>query len=991
MSDTKDPNENSQDLDQELDQGTPVAPVTGSNHDADDFDDEDQDQVIVEDGNIEPINIVDELKTSYLDYAMSVIMGRALPDARDGFKPVHRRVIYAMHIDGHTPSKPFVKSAEIVGKVMGLFHPHGDSAIYDTLVRMAQDFSLRYPLVQGQGNFGGRGDESPAAMRYTEARMSKIALELVKDIDKETVDFVPNYSNKTVEPLVLPTRIPNLLINGSAGIAVGMATTIPPHNLTEVINGCLAYVNNPDISIDELMQHIPAPDFPTGCTILGRSGIREAYHTGRGKLYLRAIYSVRETKRSNIVNITEIPYQVSYHRIIEKVQDLMRNGELPGVTEILNLSKSNINIELKIHRDYDPHVVMNQLFAKTPLQSSINFNMLALYNGKPELLNLKQFIQIFVDFRREVITRRCVFELNRSRQRTHTLEALSVALANIDEIIHLIRSSQRTRDAQDKLMARGWKFDVLATMLAGLEADPTTARPEFLDPKYGINKDENLYYFTEEQTKSILEMPLSRLTGLEQDTITEEYQKLVKYIIDLIAILGDPERLNQVLREELIEVRDANRVKANNYDARLSPISDSAIDVSEIDFVNKEEAVITVSRDGYIKYQSLAEYRSQRRGGRGRTTGKVKEEDVIEQLAIGQTTDTVLIFTNLGRVYSTPVYKLPRASAQSRGRAVVNYLQFQEGEKVANLLILDDNSRENPANKYIFFTTEKGLVKKTPLADFLKIRQSGIIAFPLNRANVLKTYYGFEVITDEMIQAAANEADLLGVGADRLASVSITQDNDDIYLVCASGFVNAFKSDLVSPVGRKSVGVVGMRLQNPEDKVIGAICATRDSDPICTVTASGYAKRTFLDKITIRKARGGFGMIIHDLKNAKTGKKLVAVTQLHDKDQLAIITDQGRMLRFNSDSISIVDRTALGVRAIRLADDEQISGIERIINGVEIEQEHLGLTGEADTEVMVIDKTTTVVDADGIITTIDDTVEVDVVTTDIDTDNQEDA
>ncbi|RIY33840.1 DNA gyrase subunit A [Psittacicella gerlachiana] len=891
-------------------------------------------------GEVKPINIVDELKTSYLDYAMSVIMSRALPDARDGFKPVHRRVLYAMHEGGNTPDKPFVKSAEIVGKVMGLYHPHGDSAIYGTLVRMAQDFSLRYPLVQGQGNFGGRGDEAPAAMRYTEARMSHIALELLKDIKKETVDFIPNYSNKTTEPLVLPTRFPNLLVNGSSGIAVGMATNIPPHNLTEVLNGCIAYVDNPEITIDQLMEYIPAPDFPTGGIILGRSGIREAYHTGRGKLYLRSVYKVSEESRVKKINIVEIPYQVSYNTVIERIHDLIKNDEIQGITEVLNLSKNDINIELRVHKDYDPHVIMNQLFAKTSLQSSISFNMLALNKGKPQTLNLKQFISIFIDFRREVITRRCVYELRVARARAHTLEALAIALDNIDEIIHLIRASADRNQAAQALLGRGWNCKVLASMLANVGDNPEVARPVTLEDQYGINQADGLYYLSPEQASDILAMQLSRLTGLEQHEISNEYQGKVAEIIRLLEILNDPAKLTAVLREELIQSRDNNKRKDNNYDARLSQISDEAISLDDESFINKEDVVITYSRDSYIKFQALNEYRSQSRGGRGRQATQVKENDEIDQLVIGKTTDTLLCFTSLGRVFQIKVYKLPRATQASRGRPINNYLNLQDDEKITNLIILDEEANEDIENKYLFFATEQGKVKKTKLSLFSKIRVNGLKAITLANTEVA----GSEEVSEENetnaedinLEQDANDVahDLL---PDRLAQVVVISDGDPVYLISRAGHVSAFSSDCVRAQGRTSRGVRGMRLQEGEDKVI-AVIVPKNDDPLLTVTERGLGKRTSLEEIQLRQNRGTKGVRIHKLSE-RAGNAVIGATQINVADQLAIITDGGKLVRINANEIRLTGRVSAGVKLVNLVKGELVASIERIVDGQSIEEE----------------------------------------------------
>ncbi|RIY31171.1 hypothetical protein CKF54_07315 [Psittacicella hinzii] len=895
-------------------------------------------------GEVKPINIVDELKTSYLDYAMSVIMSRALPDARDGFKPVHRRVLYAMHEGGNTPDKPFVKSAEIVGRVMGLYHPHGDSAIYGTLVRMAQDFSLRYPLVQGQGNFGGRGDEAPAAMRYTEARMSPIALELLKDIKKETVDFIPNYSNKTTEPLVLPTRFPNLLVNGSSGIAVGMATNIPPHNLNEVLNGCIAYVDNPEITIDQLMEYIPAPDFPTGGIILGRGGIREAYHTGKGKLYLRSVYKVTDESRVKKINIVEIPYQVSYNTVIERINELIKNDEIQGITEVLNLSKNDINIELRVHKDYDPHVIMNQLFAKTSLQSSVSFNMLALNKGKPQTLNLKQFISIFIEFRREVITRRCVYELKVARARAHTLEALAIALDNIDEIIHLIRSSARRQDAAQALLSKGWNCKILSAMLENLEQSPVIARPSTLEEEYGINSTDGLYYLSPAQADDILSMQLSRLTGLEQDVISNEYRDKVAEIARLIAILNDPAKLTEVLRQELIESRDANRRKDNNYDARLSAVSDEPISLDDESFVNKEDVVITYSRDSYIKTQALNEYRSQSRGGRGRQAAQIKNDDEIDQLVIGKTTDTLLCFTSLGRVFQIKVYKLPRATQASRGRPINNFLNLQDDERITNLIILDEEAHDDIDSKYLFFATEQGKVKKTKLSLFSKIRTNGLKAITL--ANT-------EVLGDEEVDVADNdnsvdtgidgldgvdgEEEVNTLVPDRLAQVVVITDGSPVYLISRLGRVSAFNSDCVRAQSRTSRGVRGMRLASEQDRVIAAI-VPKNNDPLLTVTEKGLGKRTRLEEIPLRANRGSKGVGIHKLSE-RAGSALVGATQINEVDQLAIITDGGKLVRINANEIRMTGRVSSGVKLVNLVKGELVASIEAIVDGQSIEEE----------------------------------------------------
>lgn len=885
--------------------------------------------------SIKAINITDELKSSYLDYAMSVIMGRALPDARDGFKPVHRRVLYTMHVDGVTPDKPFVKSAEIVGKVMGLFHPHGDSSIYNTLVRLAQDWSLRYPLVKGQGNFGGRGEEAPAAMRYTEARMSKMALELLSDIDKETVDFIPNYSNKTVEPVVLPTRIPNLLVNGSEGIAVGMATSIPPHNLHEVLNGCIAYVDNPDITIDELMEYIPAPDFPTGGTILGLSGIREAYRTGRGKLYLRSVYSVNEESRIKKVNITQIPYQVSYNRIVERINELRASGEVQGITECLNLSKNDINIELSIHKDYDPHVIMNQLFAKTSLQTTVSFNMVALNNGKPHTFNLKEFIQVFVDFRREVITRRCVFELNKHRNRTHILEALSVALANIEEIISLIRSSKQRKDAHEALMSRGWDYSILKSIVGNLPHSPEIARPEFLDAKYGINPKDNLYYLTNEQAKSILDMPLARLTGLEQESISEEYQNLIKEIARLIEILNSPIELNKVLRQELIQVKERHSSKGTQE--RISVISTDPVTMDDEDFINKEEVVITLTKDAYIKRQALNEYRSQRRGGMGKQATSLKEEDMIAKLLIASTTDDLLVFTNFGRAFRTKVHRLPQGTRNSLGRYNSNYFNLKDGEVVTNMVVLNEDLKDDAStvNKYLVITTERGLIKRVELSKFKNIRASGIKAISLaTDANQNLDESKTEIEDD-------NESQDVNY-IDKIANVEIANADDNVYIFSKGGRCSAFNLNILRPQSRQARGVIGIKLSSDNDKVVDVIISEKDKElSFLTITNLGLGKRSNSSVYPVYVNRSLKGVKAHKLTE-KSGSEIVNALTVTDADQVALVTNTGRLIRINADDIRISSsRVTSGVKLLTLQKDEYLVSAECIVNGKEQEAEDM--------------------------------------------------
>lgn len=934
--------------------------------------------------SIKPINIADELQSSYLDYAMSVITSRALPDARDGFKPVHRRVIYSMYEDGHTPEKATVKSAAIVGKVMGEYHPHGDLAIYDTLVRMAQDFSLRYPLVHGQGNFGGRGEESAAAMRYTEAKMTKMALELVSDIDKQTVNFQPNYSNTRQEPLVLPTRIPNLLVNGSQGIAVGMATSIPPHNLSEVIDGCLAYIEQPDISIDQLMRFIPAPDFPTGGVILAGSGIREAYHTGRGSCLLRSVYSVTEERGIKKVNITEIPYQISYNKIIEKITDLIKSGEIEGIVEVLNLSKNNINIELRIHKDFDPHVVMNQLFAKSPLQVRVSFNMLALHKGRPQTLNLKDFISIFIDFRREVITRRCVYELNAARRSAHIFEAQTVALANIEDVIALIRSCPSRADAKKGLMDRSWDGAVLSAMLQASGEDPAIARIEFLDPRFGLQSN-GQYYFTEEQADAILDMSLSRLTGLEQSVINGKYQELLNKIIYLLGVLNSPAELTRVLKEELIEVKERHRTRQNNQDARLSEISYDALENDENALVNKEDIVITLSRDNYIKYQPLNEYRSQRRGGAGKQATKLKDEDVIDQLVVATTTDTLLCFTTLGRVFQIKAYRLPKANRNARGRPMSNFMELAPGEKITNIINLEADLKSMELDdKFLFFATERGFVKRTKLSAFANLRKNGLKAIKLRQFPVTE-FAGVDEDDENLVdgvelddneatnpdasasQPVANQSsqptaepesansneddddndEVLGEAAegyvsDRLAHVGICSASDNVFLFSRNGKAICFPVAKVRDQGRASTGVRGMRLIGEDNAVISMLIAPAEKalNSIFLCTEAGFGKRVEASQFPIRANRGSQG--VNCIKfSPRVGSQVVAACELADEDQIVVISSAGTLIRTNADQVRLMGRAAGGVRVFNLRNGETVATVERIIDGKRIEQEDL--------------------------------------------------
>ncbi|MGL5728521.1 MAG: DNA topoisomerase (ATP-hydrolyzing) subunit A, partial [Plesiomonas sp.] len=749
---------------------------------------------------ITPVNIEEELKSSYLDYAMSVIVGRALPDVRDGLKPVHRRVLYAMSVLGNDWNKPYKKSARVVGDVIGKYHPHGDSAVYDTIVRMAQPFSLRYMLVDGQGNFGSIDGDSAAAMRYTEVRMSKIAHELLADLDKETVDYVPNYDGSEQIPAVLPTKIPNLLVNGSSGIAVGMATNIPPHNLTEVIDGCLAYIENPEITIDELMVHIPGPDFPTAAIINGRKGIEDAYRTGRGKVYMRARADVEadeKTGRETII-VHEIPYQVNKARLIEKIAELVKDKKVEGISALRDESdKDGMRIVIEIKRDAVGEVVLNNLYSQTQLQTTFGINMVALSQGQPKLLNLKDMLEAFVLHRREVVTRRTVYELRKARDRAHILEGLAVALANIDEIIELIRRTPTPAEAKAALVARGWNLGHVSVMLeaAGVDA----ARPDWLEAQFGIR--DNQYFLTEQQAQAILDLRLHKLTGLEHEKLLDEYKALLAQIAELLYILQNPARLMEVICEELNSIRD------QFGDKRRTEITANSADINIEDLINQEDVVVTLSHEGYVKYQPLTEYEAQRRGGKGKSATKMKEEDFIERLLVANTHDTILCFSSRGRLYWLKVYQLPLASRGARGRPIVNLLPLEENERITAILPV----REYDEDKYIFMATANVTVKKTPLTDFSRPRSAGIIALNLN---------------DD----------------DTLIGVDLTDGQNEVMLFSAEGKVVRVLEDQERPMGRTATGVRGIKLSE-RDNVVSLIIPQGEGE-ILTVTANGYGKRT---------------------------------------------------------------------------------------------------------------------------------------------------
>ncbi|WP_070967723.1 DNA topoisomerase (ATP-hydrolyzing) subunit A [Vibrio sonorensis] len=831
---------------------------------------------------ITPVNIEDELRGSYLDYAMSVIVGRALPDVRDGLKPVHRRVLFAMNVLGNDWNKPYKKSARVVGDVIGKYHPHGDSAVYDTIVRMAQPFSLRYMLVDGQGNFGSIDGDSAAAMRYTEVRMAKIAHELLADLDKETVDYVPNYDGTEQIPAVLPTKIPNLLVNGASGIAVGMATNIPPHNLTEVIDGCLAYIDNEAITIDELMDYIPGPDFPTAALISGRKGIIDAYKTGRGKVYMRSKAEIEADKNGKeTIVVTEIPYQVNKARLIEKIAELVKDKKVEGISALRDESdKDGMRIVIECKRDAVGEVVLNNLYANTQLQTTFGINMVALDNGQPKLFNLKEMLKCFVDHRREVVTRRTIFELRKARDRAHILEGLALALANIDEIIELIRRAPTPAEAKAGLTARGWDLGNVAAMLerAGTDA----ARPEWLEAEFGIRDGQ--YYLTEQQAQAILDLRLQKLTGLEHEKILDEYKALLDEIAELMHILASTERLMEVIREELEAVREGFG------DPRRTEITAAIHDIDMEELIAREDVVVTLSHEGYVKYQLLSEYEAQRRGGKGKSATKMKEEDYIERLLVANTHDNILCFSTRGKTYRLKVYQLPQATRTARGKPIVNILPLEEGERITAILPVKEFSED----KYIFMATGDGTVKKTPLTQFANVRSNGLIAVNLR---------------DE----------------DSLIGVDITDGENDIMLFSKFGKVVRFKEDQVRAMGRTAAGVRGIKLAEG-DQVVSLIVPKTDGD-VLTATQNGYGKRTSLEEYPA-KSRATQGVV--SIKVSDRNGNVVGAVQVEEGDEIMMITDAGTLVRTRCAEVSKVGRNTQGVTLIRTAEDESVVGLQRI-------------------------------------------------------------
>lgn len=842
---------------------------------------------------ITPVNIEEELKSSYLDYAMSVIVGRALPDVRDGLKPVHRRVLYAMNVLGNDWNKPYKKSARVVGDVIGKYHPHGDSAVYDAIVRLAQPFSMRYMLVDGQGNFGSVDGDSAAAMRYTEVRMAKIAHELLEDLDKETVDFIPNYDGTEQIPDVMPTRIPNLLVNGSSGIAVGMATNIPPHNLSEVIDGCLAYIDDENISIEGLLEYIPGPDFPTAAIINGRRGIIDAYRTGRGKVYIRARANIEvddKNGRETII-VNEIPYQVNKARLIEKIAELVKDKRVEGISALRDESdKDGMRIVIEVKRDAVAEVVLNNLYSLTQLQVSFGINMVALCDGQPRLLNLKEILEAFVRHRREVVTRRTIFELRKARERAHILEALAVALANIDPIIELIRQASTPHEAKLALIARPWQLGNVSAMLAS--AGDNAARPEWLEPQYGVRDGQ--YYLTEPQAQAILDLRLQKLTSLEHDKILDEYRELLKQIAALLYILTSPERLMEVIREELEAVKEQYR------DVRRTEITENSADINIEDLINQEDVVVTLSHQGYVKYQPLSDYEAQRRGGKGKSAARIKEEDFIERLLVANTHDTILCFSSRGRLYWMKVYQLPEASRGARGRPIVNLLPLEQNERITAILPV----REFDDGHYVFMATASGTVKKTSLKDFSRPRSAGIIAVNLNEG-------------------------------DELIGVDLTAGKNEVMLFSAGGKVVRFAENAVRPMGRTATGVRGIKLK-AGDKVVSLIVPRGEGD-ILTVTENGYGKRTEQSEYPT-KSRATQGVI--SIKVSERNGNVIGAIQVEKTDQIMMITDAGTLVRTRVAEVSIVGRNTQGVTLIRTAEDEKVVGLQRVVDPEEEEDDN---------------------------------------------------
>jgi len=837
-----------------------------------------------------PVSLEDEMKKSYLDYAMSVIVGRALPDVRDGLKPVHRRVLFAMHELSNNYNRPYKKSARIVGDVIGKYHPHGDTAVYDTIVRMAQDFSLRYMLVDGQGNFGSVDGDNAAAMRYTEIRMSKIAHELLTDIDKETVNFGPNYDGSENEPLIMPTKIPNLLINGSSGIAVGMATNIPPHNLTEVINGLQALLKDPELTIDDLIEHIPGPDFPTAGIIHGIAGVRDGYKTGRGRVVMRGKTHVEPMEKGNreAIIVDELPYQVNKKTFIEKIAELVGDKKIDGISDLRDESdKSGMRVVIELKKGEIPDVILNNLYKQTQLQDSFGMNMVALNDGQPKLHNLKQILEAFLKHRREVITRKTVYELKKARERGHVLEGLAVALANVDEMIKIIKTAATPPEAKDELMRRDWKSPVVEEMLK--QASENLSKPDGLPSTFGLKATG--YKLSDTQAQEILQLRLQRLTGLEQEKIVNEYHEIMDLILDLLDILSKSERVTKIIDDELEEV------KSQYGDKRRSEIIVNAQDLSIEDLIAPQDMVVTLSNTGYIKAQVLDDYRAQRRGGRGKQAMTTKEDDFIEKMFVANSHDNILCFSSRGQVYWLKVYEVPQGSRVSRGKPIVNLFPLMPGEKINAILAVKDFVDD----QFIFMATSKGTVKKTPLSDFSNPRKSGIIAIKLDNGDYL-------------------------IGAD------VTNGSQDVVLVSNGGKAVWFDENDVRSMGRNARGVRGMKLPT-ENQVLSLLIASSDEESVLVATENGYGKRTVLSEFR-RSGRGTQG--VKAIQVSDRNGVVVAAKLVHDNDEIMLITTGGVLIRTRVSEIRELGRATQGVTLINLSKDEKLSGLEKIV-----ESEHL--------------------------------------------------
>lgn len=834
-----------------------------------------------------PISLEEEMRRSYLDYAMSVIVGRALPDVRDGLKPVHRRVLFAMHELSNDWNRPYKKSARIVGDVIGKYHPHGDTAVYDTIVRMAQNFSLRYMLVDGQGNFGSVDGDNAAAMRYTEIRMSRIAHELLADLDKETVDFGPNYDGSEKEPLILPAKIPNLLINGSSGIAVGMATNIPPHNLNEVVEACLALLRNPETTIEELIEIIPAPDFPTAGIIYGVVGVREGYQTGRGRVVMRArthFEDMEKGSRQSII-IDELPYQVNKANLLIRIGELVRDKKIEGISDLRDESdKSGMRVVIELRRGEVPEVVLNNLYKETQMQDTFGMNMVALLDGQPRLLNLKQMLDAFLRHRREVVTRRTVFELKKARERGHLLEGLAVALSNVDEVIALIKAAPTPAVAKEALMSKLWRSGLVEEMLARASVDTNAFRPDGLAPEFGLSRDG--YRLSDAQAQAILELRLQRLTGLEQDKIVNEYKEVMEKIADFLDILSKPERITVIITEELVAM------KQQFGDKRRSEIVINTQDLSMEDLIASADVVVTLSHSGYIKSQPLDDYRAQKRGGRGKQATGTKEDDFIDNLFIANTHDYILCFSSRGRVYWIKVYTVPQGGRASRGKPIVNLVQLEEGEKINAILPV----KEFDENRYIFMATSFGTVKKTPLSEFSRPRASGIIAVGLDED-------------------------------DYLIGVALTEGKHDVMLFSDGGKAVRFDENDVRAMGRGARGVRGMKLGKAQ-KVISLLVAESEELAVLTATENGYGKRTPISEYT-RHGRGSQGMIA--IKTSQRNGKVVAARLVRQDDEIMLITTGGVLIRTRVKEVREMSRATQGVTLINLDDGEKLAGLERVV------------------------------------------------------------